>query len=437
MRVPYRRDHIVAFALMCALTIGVAHAQDVPDIAPHGICSFAQVDLLQKLDDWNAYRQELKTQRDLDRPVDQYLLRSDVKDWVAQIAAKFAAKAFLNIEIQAWDAEIEALYDESDPLDGASSRIFGSSRDLREQMLTAYVQKQEPLFRDVKNVIESDILGKNLRATRPEAVRQIEQEYGRAILNHVKRFEAGAHQRALLAAIKPLDLASTLWSDMLKPAGRLLDLLEQNGSEQQRIEQRELRSALRQRELMYELDAAKALEAAACTAEVSVNARARHTLTQLSVTEGDCVRVTTSSRAQIIWTQYQRSDVLTGPAGTDLERLFGPDPAPTLQGMQIILGLKARPLPDENPGALIGTIIADDATEHSAAADAPPDPGESWFYIGTGGAFRMPASGELALGVNDAHLTNNAGAFRVTVYRTNPLLEIANATEDVKCGNEQ
>lgn len=61
----------------------------------------------------------------------------------------------------------------------------------------------------------------------------------------------------------------------------------------------------------------------------------------------------------------------------------------------------ARPMPDRPAAALIGRI----------------GEGDGVFFIGSEpGAFRMPESGRLRLGINDDVLTDNAGSLQVTVY---------------------
>ncbi len=56
-------------------------------------------------------------------------------------------------------------------------------------------------------------------------------------------------------------------------------------------------------------------------------------------------------------------------------------------------------LPDANHGALIGSI----------------DEAQPYFVVGSSRELTCPATGELFLGVNDAGLTNNSGAFQVTI----------------------
>ena len=113
---------------------------------------------------------------------------------------------------------------------------------------------------------------------------------------------------------------------------------------------------------------------------VEVSARVQWTSTGVRVLQGQTVQFT--SRGQIRLSND--SEDMSGPAGREGRRAA------------------SAPLPNDLAGALIGRI----------GSNGQP------FGIGDQKSIAAPGTGELFLGINDDHVADNAGAYRVTVLTT-------------------
>lgn len=124
--------------------------------------------------------------------------------------------------------------------------------------------------------------------------------------------------------------------------------------------------------------AATALSAQSKAVTISVAGDRAWTDTRIDVQRGDLIRFEATEKIQFA----KRSDAWTDPDGQD--------------GVVSTRGL--LPLPPAEVGALIGRV------------------GRAYFAIGKNTKpIRMPAAGRLILGINDDHLADNGGAFRVAI----------------------
>lgn len=114
-------------------------------------------------------------------------------------------------------------------------------------------------------------------------------------------------------------------------------------------------------------------------AGIAVPATAQWTPTGLTVRRGETVTFTTTGQVQL---STDASDV-AGSAGSKAQRKTA-----------------TAPLPNNFAGALIGRV-----------GNSEP------FPIGDQTTVTMPAAGQLFLGINDDHLADNTGGFRVNIRR--------------------
>lgn len=149
--------------------------------------------------------------------------------------------------------------------------------------------------------------------------------------------------------------------------------------------ERELRSSDIQRIVLARTDAAASAGAATPGA---------------AATSGTGIVV--DSRQQ--WTStglvVRRGEQLTFNATGEITLSAGPDDVSTTAGSKAGRRDAGAPIPDSLAGALIGRI-----------GNGQP------FGIGNQTTVPMPASGQLFLGVNDSHLADNSGEFRVEITR--------------------
>jgi hypothetical protein len=125
--------------------------------------------------------------------------------------------------------------------------------------------------------------------------------------------------------------------------------------------------------------ATAALSAQSKPAIILVPGERAWTDTRIDVRRGDLIRFEATDKIQFA-----------------KERPFDWTDANGQAGVAITRGL--LPLPPVEVGALIGRV------------------GRSYFFIGKNTKpIRMPAAGRLILGINDDHLADNGGAFRVAI----------------------
>lgn len=110
--------------------------------------------------------------------------------------------------------------------------------------------------------------------------------------------------------------------------------------------------------------------------------------TDLDVRNGDLIKI--DAKGQVQW----------GAFGSSCDADGSPN-----KGELIYL---PPPLPTAKTGSLLGYIVAD-----SGNVSGP-------FLVGKSNLVRMPASGRLYLGINDAIIENNSGYFLVSIRRVRP-----------------
>lgn len=309
------------------------------------------------------------------------------------------AGALSHMDIDAY-LRRELLKAVTEALVGAAIGQWLENKDEVRRLSAEFTAREQAVLREIADTIERDVVQRS-GGRSPVIETRIRTLYSQQLEPKLRRLQnslkpgslSGGRGALIGAAIDTVyGFASRAWD--------LASRMKVAEGHSRRVLQTELYYLPLLADAQRRLAQADPLVRTRCDRQTHVDARARLSASGTLVSEGECVRIIPDPTSRVVWTRHGGADVMAGPQGADTNTLFATF---SLAHLGTILRMESRPLLDAPPAALLMTVVTDEGD------------GESLYpvAVGSGGLFRMPADGELAFQINDAHLANNRGHFVV------------------------